>query len=530
MNAPARAEQRASSRELAIVVLALLALIGAVIWLSDGAILFTRPLWVDEWFTVLVASHPSPGDVIADLRLGADGGASLLHLLVWGLRAISGPVLPVALRAMSLLFTIGALLLVYVVLRRRFDVDSSVAGVLAVGSHGLVAAHAFEGRFYALWLLCSAFFAWSLSLNRNPPPLHTGRRAIVVAAAAVLLCTSHWYGILSLALMCAAALASQGRRWRDGLRVIAPSVAGLVAVLAVSPLALGQRAAITVDTWIPAFTTAQLSGLAGTFWTARVPLIAATLMLVGALVFARRDAVRRLEAGARDVARDVGVVALLSLTLMPLLLALLSLAGQPSMISRYAVPAVLAWGPFVALAVELVGRWPARAFAVVLLGFWWVSFQREAGRKRAFTAGLAREARAIRQAESLGMPVVFQSLHALYPSLAAERGRSSPAVFLDLPDSTFDALFPPNTPSYQHNKGIRLERDFARVHAARFGFPRLASQAELDSADRFLVFATQLSGLAPAAFPNHRATPVSENLLRLDRRPGRSRPARSTSR
>lgn len=512
------------------------ALTVVVLRLSDGAILFTRPLWVDEWFTVLVASHASPLDVIADLRKGADGGPSLLHLLVWALQAVTGSVSPVLVRAMSLLFVWAALVLVYVVLRRRFSRDASIAGALAVGSHGLIAAHAFEGRFYALWLLCCALFAWSLSLQHQHS---TRRRAVMVAGAAILLCTSHWYGVFSLALMCGAVLVSYGKRWREGVRVIAPGAAGLVAFAAVSPLAAGQRAAVTVDTWIPTFTIGQLSGLSSTFWLARVPLIAAAAIVIALSMSWRRDRGHSVRTKAGDVTRDAGIVALLSLTLMPLLLAGLSLAGQPSMLTRYAIPAVLAWGPFVAFGMDLLGRWPARAFAILLAGFWFVSFTREAGRKRAFALGVAQEARTIRQAESMGLPVVFQSLHTMYPTVAANRAHGSASVFLDLPDSTLNALIPASGRWYQLNKGIWLERDFARVHAARFGFPTLATQAALDTTERFLFMASDarlprgvndVTALARAAFPHHQIARVTENLLLLERSRAHSPPERSTSR
>ncbi len=523
-----------ASREILYVAIGLAALVSGLIWVTNGAILLTRPFWVDEWFTVLVASHASPIDVIADLRHGADGGASLWHLCVWGLHAVTGSVSPISLRTLSLLFVFGALVVVYVVLRRRFTMDASIAGVVAIGSHGLVVAHAFEGRFYGLWLLCCALFAWSLSLNQHP-----GRRnTIFVAVASILLCASHWYGVLSLVLMSAAVMASYGRRWREGLRVIGPGAAGVIAFLMLSPLASGQRAAITVDSWIPDFTMGQLRGLASTFWTARLPAIATAALFVGILVGVKRDEGRAYKAAVRGAVGDAGIIALFALAFMPVVLAALSLAGQPSMISRYAIPAVLAWGPFVALAMELLGRWPARAFAVVVVGFLWVSFQREAGRKRAFAIGIADESRTIRQADSLQVPVVFQSLHTMYPAVASRRGKSTRAVFLDLPDSTLSILIPADSRWYQLNKGVWLERDFARVHARRFGFPGLAPQSVLDTTARFLFVVTAARlprgvddvTFARAAFPHHRVVPVTENLLLLERQRERSRLERNTSR
>ena len=500
--------------------------------MSHGAILFTRPLWVDEWFTVLVASHASPVDVIADLRHGADGGASLFHLLAWALRAVTGGLSPTLLHAMSLASMWGALVIVYAVLRRRFSRDASIAGVLAAGANSLVVTHAFEGRFYALWVLCCAFFAWSLGLTSR-------RRTVVVAIAAILLTTSHWYGVVSLALMSSAVFVSHGKNWRDGLKCVAPAAAGLLAFVVISPLAAGQQGALTVASWIPDFAIGQLDGLAGTFWFAWIPLVAFGALIIAIVWRERSEAGPPVAIAARSAVRDPSIVALFSLALMPLALVVLSLAGRPSMLARYALPAVLAWGPWVAFTMDLLGRWPARAFALVLVVVWTRNVGAEADRKRKYTLGIEQNVSLLRQAERLGIPIVFQSQHTMYPLEAATRGRGSSGVYLDLPDSTLDALFPVTGRFYQLNKGIRLERDFARVQASLYGFPRLAPQAVLDTTTRFLLFApyerlphgtNDLNESGPAVFPHHRAVPLQENLLLLERVSARSLPARNTSR
>lgn len=547
--------EAAGAREMTLVAAALATLITGVLWLADAGVLLSRPFWVDEWFTVLVAGRGSAADAIAHLRAGADGGASLYHALVALLRSITGTVTPVALRALSLVLAFATLLLVYAVLRRRFGRDASVAGMLAVGSHSLVVAHAFEGRFYALWLSCAALFAWALAAGDRAGRSHRVARYV----APVLLVTSHWYGIFTLGLMAAAAVLAHGRRWREGLRFVAPAATGLVALVAVLPLALGQRAAVSVDTWIPAFSAGQLRGLAAVFWGARVPLIAAVVILVAWLLGRPQRGGRPAGSGepagaepagvrraVRAVLTEPSLAALLALAAFPLVLTVLSLAGLPSMIARYAIPAVLAWAPLVAFAAALVGRWPARVFALVLAGFLFVAVTREAARKNAFAIGVERERRTVLEAVQRGEPVVFQSLHTMYPALGPDLimnpGRADArwrVGYLDLPDSTMDALFPRTSRWYQLNKGIRLERDFARVHSARFGFPPLAGQAALDTVARFYVVASaarlprgadDITSLSRAAFPRHRVSQLTENLLLLELPDARSLPERSTSR
>ncbi|HEX7939184.1 MAG TPA: hypothetical protein VF483_09355, partial [Gemmatimonadaceae bacterium] len=252
---------------MATLAVALVAAAGFVALLIHDSVLFTRPLWVDEWFTVLVASHASPLDVIADLRSGADGGAGLFHLLVWAMGRVAGDITPVSLHAMSLVLVLAALGVVYATLRRRFSRDASIAGVLATGANSLVVAYAFEGRFYALWLLCTTIFAWSLGARSR-------LRGVIVAAAAVLLVTSHWYGVVTLAVMCAVVLAASAPNWMSGVKRVAPAAAGLVAFVAISPLAAGQQAVLTTVSWVADFRIGQVGPLASAFWFAWIPVTA----------------------------------------------------------------------------------------------------------------------------------------------------------------------------------------------------------------------------------------------------------------
>lgn len=517
----------ADRRELLLVSLGLAALTAFILWLSDGVVLFTRPLWVDEWLTVYVAQRSSPLTVIADLAKGADAGASLFHLTMWSIRSIVGSLSPTFLRAMSLVCAFGTLVLTYAVLRRRFSPHASVAGVLAVGSHRLVVAHEFEARFYGPWLLCCAFFAWSLSLNQRGG---SRRRQAVVAVAAILLCTVHWYGIITLGLMSSAVVASYGRRWREGLRLVAPSAAGVVALLIVAPLAIGQRGAYTVPTWLPDFHVSQISVLSKVFWLATVPLLASVALLAGVILRRWKAVAPTASDVARGAVHDAGVLALASLALMPLALAVLSIIGQPSMLDRYAIPAALAWGPWVAFAMELLGRWPARVFSLVLTWFWFVSFTKEASLKRTFASAVQWRVEALRQAKGTGLPIAFQSINTMYPVVGKNWMRESSAVFLDLSDSTLNAIIPAQYRSHWFTRAVRLERDIARVHARRFGFPRLATQTALDTTSRFLLFAPVdrlppgvggIEGFGRAVFPHHRVVPLLPDVYLFERPRGK---------
>ena len=518
-------------REVLVVALALAAWTALVLWLADGSILITRPLWVDECFTVLVAGRSSPWAVISDLRHGVDGGAGLYHLVAWVLRVTTGALTPVVLRAASMVFTLAALCLVYAVLRRRFSRDASAAGVFAVGAHSMVVAMAFEGRFYALWLLCCALVAWFFGAAPGR------RRDVALAVCAVLLTTSHWYGVVTLSIMMGIVFLTYLPRWSVGIRSVAPAAAGLLAFVAVWPLARGQREVLTVSSWVPDFTFGQLRGLADGFWFARIPQVGAAALALAIVLRWRRD--RGVRALTGSGSPEPGAVALLSLATLPLALSAMSLVGQPSMLGRYALPAALAWAPWTAFAFALLGRWPSRVAAVAIAAFWLPAFVRETTAKREFAVGVAGEADALRQARAMHVPVVFTSTHTMYPLLVGGPGTRDAAALLDLPDSTLDKFMAPDSRFYQLNKGIRLERDFARVHAARFGFPALATQASLDTTASFVILEsgarlprgiTDVPAYWRLLFPHHLATPAGEMLTRFQREAARSRPARSTSR
>jgi hypothetical protein len=514
-----------SRREIVFLAGGLAALVLLMLFLSDGWILITRPFWVDEVFTVLVGGQRSPARVIADLAHGADGGAGLLHLGVWAVRAVTGSSSPTLLRLLSLACVLVALCLTYLVLRRRFGAPASVAGVLAVGANGLVVTHSFEARFYGPWLLCCALFAWSLGRNQEQP---TRRRAVTVSVAAMLLCTAHFYGVISLLIMIAAVIASYGRRWRDGLRVVAPSAAAIPVLVAIAPIAIGIRGAFSVRSWIPPFELAQLDALARRFWFAEVPMLAA-LALVAAIVMGWRNAAQpTVTSVARHAATDAGVVALTSLALMPLALVAVSFAGQSSVLPRYSTVAALAWGPWVAFSLASLGLGAGYVARIALAWFWFVSYTNAVHDRAEFATAMRQTDSGIKQLEASGLPVVFQSIHVLYPLRALSPVRDSSALFLELPDSTFRALFPLETQREVLNRGLVIDRDMTRIHARLYGFPRSAAQTTLDSTPRFLLVAPEQwlpKGVWPVerfgrlVFPHHRGRRIHPDILLLERQP-----------
>jgi hypothetical protein len=535
-SAPGRA------RDITAFAAILAGLTALVLFLSDGAVLFTRPFWVDEWLAVFVANGPSPSAIVGDLTAGADGGAPLLHLMFWTLRRLGVTLDPVVVRAFSLSTVLLALVVVFAVVRRRLPFDAACAAALAVGAHQLIIWHSYDGRFYGPWLLGASLVALFLGRRQDasdatppgmggagapavgaPPGRMPGER-VALAAAALLVCGIHPYGILSLGLMLAGGVAAYGARWREGLRNAVPALTGLVAVALVAPIALGQRNAYTVSTWLTDFTPGQLIWLLDVFWSGAVPLLAVGLLGTGAVIRGARGTARPLDM-ARVPLGDAGMLALFALALMPVALALVSSLGQPSMLPRYAVVTVLAWAPLVATACFVAGRWATRGLCLVLIWFWLGAYVREARAKTAFGQTIAREQLQYEQARRSGLPLIVQSMHVMYP-LIGSAPRESSAMFLALSDSAFRALWDGTSHIGQANRGVVLERDLARVHFARWGFPRLVTPGALDTAGSFLLLASEwrrpagfasMEHFAARVFPQRRIKRLLPDLYLLER-------------
>lgn len=494
------------------VAVSLLLLVGPELW--------TRPFWMDELATYWVTNHPSPVAVVGHIARGGEWSPPFFHLTVWAVRTVAGDLSPVALRVIALAFTLSALCFVYATLRRRFDASSSVAGLLVVVAHPLLTEHAFEGRMYAPWLACAAGYAWSLGVDADRMP--SRRRDVAQAVSAVLLCTVHWFGVLSMGLAAVAAMYTLPRTWRYRARFLAPSLAGVAAVLICAPLIVAQRRSAAGILWVPDVNVAQVMERVRLFFPAAV------VVLIAALVVVRFAGARRpADTAPRGLtlALDTGTAALMSLVLMPAVLLVVSLLVQPSMLPRYMIVALLGWAVPIALAVELLG---VRARGVVATLALLIAARHAAAavtQRRDYARQVDATARAVQQARATGLPVVFQALHPMYPAALGTPGQPRLARFVAVPDSTIARLYVDDRLDYLR-RHYRLEREIGREHARLFGFPPSVAQAELDSTARFILVAADTS-LPPGyqdarlwgriVFPNHQVSRLTPMLALFQR-------------
>jgi hypothetical protein len=476
----------------------------------DLTLLFDRPFWLDEWHAVLPASRPTLTAVIGDLQRGSDFAPPLLHVSLWLLRVLAGGTLtPTLARSFSAACVFGAVVLVFLALRRRFDLAPSLAGALACATHGIVVAYAFEARFYAPWLLCAAAFAWSLSIDGDAA--RSRRRDVAIAVSSIGLCTAHWFGSVTLGLMCIGALVALRHDWRAAVRRMLPAVAGGLALAACLPLLIGQRSAIVEKSWIETMSWYQFSSLIGVYWGSLVVLVAVLVIALAAL--RARD---RLRALTTPALRDPSAAALLATAAMPLMLVVLSLL-QPVLIGRYALTSVLAWAPLVALALQLLPRSLGIVAVVLLSGRILLSVGGQVGLERQVASIIARDRALLTQMCRAG-PVVFVTRLQMYYHTDLLRERCPQAKYLVLPQRALDRLyFGPNEFAQPR---FRTEAEFALLHTRLYGYPGTVTPAQLDSLPHFVVMAEPSSLPRDASgheffsrivFPRHRATPLNGN-------------------
>lgn len=499
---------------IAVAILALLALGGSVLW--------TRPFWMDEVAMFFLTSEGGLARMIGLVARGADWNPPTLHLLVWSAMRLFGmdQLTPAFLRSFTLLCVAAALCFTYCTLRRRYDRLPSSAGVLSLLAQGLVVTHAFEGRFYGPWLLFAAAFVWALGLDSGAS---SRRRDIVLAIVSVLLCTIHWYGVFSLGLAALGVLMAWRSDVRRAVRLLLPATAGVVALLALIPIALSQRTSAASVLWVHPLSVAQVEQMASQFIPGVFVVVLALLLVADAAARARPQAFS-------SQLPDPGIAALFALGAMPVVLIVLSAIVTPSMVFRYAIVAALAWAALVAFLSQRWGR-PARwatAGAFAVLGV--IAIAAHVKEQRQFSRAVEMNASAFRQAKATGDPVVFQRLHVIYPVAGVERGPTTPARYIDIPDSVLNAMYP-QPEAEQLKASFRLDRDQARYHAGLYGWPVMAPVTSLDTTKRFYFVATDATlppGYSPITryaarlFPRHSVKRLGPALAVFERIPGRA--------
>lgn len=319
----------ASAVELLGVGLALCLAIALQLFLTDSWWLFTRYFWLDEIYTNTLVMDPSLGHAFRALSSGVETHPPALYLMLRGYAALVRVSDEVVLRSFALLAVVIGLVGIYGCLKYCFAAWASFAAVLAVWCHPLVLDQAFNARFYGPWMATAAWCAYLLVRQRG------GRfrwiTGLALAVCSALVCTIHYFGIISLALIAAGELCARVRA-RLSLAGVLWTAAGPLALAACLPLLRGQGHALTETTWMAPITWKGAMGLCRAFI---LDLPFGWLALAAWLSIALRKHPRREDHGSLDPLG--GLTTLIGL---PGVMVVFSYVVQPAYDSRYCFPAV----------------------------------------------------------------------------------------------------------------------------------------------------------------------------------------------
>ena len=444
--------------EILAVALGLIALLVVQLFLTGSFSLFDRYLWLDEIHTHLLVTDPQLTHAAGALADGADFNPPGLYLMLRGLDMLTGGG-PISWRAAAVGSVLAALLGVYLLVRQAVDRAAAIVAVIAVWAHPLVVFQAFEARFYAPWLAAAVWLAYSLARCSREETGPFWR--IAVAACSVAVCLIHYFGVISLVLVMTAHLAFNWRSTRHTLRLLVALSAGPLALLACIPLYVGQRASLTVPTWMPEPTWQSTLGFLHDVFL--FPILALVIVGAGRYFSPGAGFPRKYLTG-----RFRPLAGLTGLLFLPVVLIGLSYAAQPAMMGRYALPAIAAVGPILALAARGVGRvrWSVVCLVLLLLGSYNLAGVRQYMQTR--DADWDRLAAWLESDHPQG-PVLFELRDDLYPMCRIAPSSAGRFYFHDFPDGA---------PGWQSRRAI-VERDVARNHHRLYGWPQLLDPDDL---------------------------------------------------
>jgi hypothetical protein len=338
-------------RETVFVACALVALVAVQLWATGSFYLLRKNFWTDEFCTFTVLSGGGFFHALGALRGAVEINPPGLHLLLFAFTKLAGTS-EIALRSFAILSMLTALVGIYAVLRETAAFGVSIAATLAIWAHPLILDHAFEVRYYGPWLAAAAWCCFLIG--------RAGRRELGpagsagLAVAAFLICSIHYFGVVTLALIVAADYLWRRPQWGFSRGTLAALAVGPLTTATAAILLLpGQRSVTTVTTWVPAPTAAQAADFTTTLLMP-LHLGAVLIVLWMSRLTARRSETDPSEAAGMSVTS--GHAGLTSLGLLVPILIAFSVLIQPALISRYGLPAIAALAPAVAYALARTSK------------------------------------------------------------------------------------------------------------------------------------------------------------------------------
>ena len=336
-------------RHSALLILIVLSLA----YVAGGRYLLQRQMWMDEVHSWLLIKEPDPERSLRALADGVDFNPPTYLVLARQLQYLPGGVTELGLRWFSLSLMLLAMVGVFVVLHRRFPLLICIAATLMMVSNVHLVHQSAEIRFYPLWCAACAWLCVVLDVRTHQPVYWQRINNMAAVLLAGIITTTHYFGILSLGLICLGAMLvperSRSRRWL----IVLTALTGILCLAGCIPFLIGQRAALTRATWISPATVSDSIG----FLTAILPVIPLIVCGAAVLVTLALEKSEKQEQRASSLLVDElrSLAPCLMLTLMPLVIVLVSWTVQPALVTRYAVTGVLGFGTVFAMLMSRSG-------------------------------------------------------------------------------------------------------------------------------------------------------------------------------
>jgi len=498
-------------RETLVVAVLLLAMLLLGFWTVGGTVLVTRPLWLDEYHTLLVANAGLLEGIRA-LAAGADVHPPLLYILLSPLR-LGSDIDAVKLRLFSLAAVIVGLLFLYLTLRRFAKPVAAFAGIVAVWAHPLLLRHSFEGRHYGPFFLMAAFLAFSVGLDRSSN--QSFKRDAAIAVSSVLLCTIHYFGVLAWFLIFSASFVTWSVGRSSPVRRSIAFLAGPVALGTCLPFYVGQREVFGYMTWVPRATVEGAERFVADLYL-WLPLVVCLLAWFVLTVYQGRNS----SSTTTNYCNRADTNSLLALSLLPALVIAVSFLVQPSMVPRYAVATLLFYAPVFAIVLTHVFPWARIAALAILVGWFLTKSIDDADREAKRHAEDVSVNRRMVDSVGAGQLVIAPFQHSLYPLM--DEDNNVRLAFPVFSRDEIERVYPPGAAGEAKGRLMQMMQMSSQVHASRFGFPTVLSAENIRRETVFWLLLSnnqkQVREYTAAFLPTHSVEQRGARLYRLELR------------
>ncbi|MFN9720143.1 MAG: hypothetical protein ACK58L_15705 [Planctomycetota bacterium] len=311
--------------------------------------LLTRQLWMDEVHSWLLLTDPDPSHALTALADGVDFNPPAWFVVTRTLLVDPEFANEFQIRLLSLFWTITSIAGLCLLLLQRFDLSVSCIAILLTMSQPLLIHHATEIRFYGFWCACCIWVCVLLSWC----PATSGKLVFQKACLAILgfaICSTHYFGILSIGLMLLPVVWKRWSGWKSDL--ISMSLGAGLSLICLVKYLPGQRAVLSRPTWISPTTVSDTFG----FLNSLLPAWQLAVCLAALLVSMRQFQSIGQAVIPRNVSERERFLPLLALCGMPLLIILVAWCLQPSLVTRYAMICLPALAVVSAWALQSCGK------------------------------------------------------------------------------------------------------------------------------------------------------------------------------